>query len=387
MTRNHAAPGTQKRVAVFTAGRADFGPLEPVIDCLRASDAIDLSVIASGTYLDSEHRVIDDLCAPDVVLFEARLQDSTSASLASALGPIGRGVVEALRAHRSEVLLVLGDRWELLAALAASLLSRVPIAHLHGGEVTLGAIDDRVRDAVTKMADLHLCATEAAATRIRAMGEAPDRVVVTGAPGLDRFRLIQLLDSPALAEQLGIDIEHPFALVTYHPPTVGASPGDGARAVFEAVAATTATAVVTYPGADPGADSVIEEIQKAASRYECFHVRPSLGPLYPHAMAHADLMVGNSSSGICEAASFHLPVVNIGTRQQGRERSGNVIDCDESVDAIRYAIRRALDPTFRSALSSLRNIYGDGYASPRVLAAILGMPGGELGPKGSETPV
>ena len=367
-------------VAVFTSSRADAGPLSQVVSALNAEAEAELVVIATGAHLDQRRgRTLDHLPAlttGSLEVVEVDFGEDEPSNLIAAFGPLATGVAEILRRRSVDILVVLGDRWELLPVAGAALLLQVPIAHLHGGEVTEGAIDDRIRHALTKLADLHLCATEDSAGRIRQMGEEAWRVVKTGAPALDRFAGVLPETPDVLAARIGVPLEAPWGIVTYHPPTVDRSlVRERARAVIEAAAGMLGAVVVTYPGSDPGAGAVIEEIERMAAELPNVHAVPNLGDDYPVALASADVMVGNSSSGVIEAASFRLPVVNVGDRQRGRLMPENVVQCEEEDPAsIGAAIARALDPVFKAGLDGLVNPYGDGQAASRVIRALLEAP-------------
>lgn len=362
-------------VAVFTAARSDLGPLGPVIEALDAVPGVDLVVVATGAHLlENRGNTVTgiNVAAAQLERIAVDLPDTDPRTIASAIGPIADGVSSVLARRGIDVFVVLGDRWELLAATSAALIAGIPIVHLHGGELTAGAIDDRIRHAVSKLSDLHCCATEDSARRLRQIGEADDRIVVTGAPGLDRHALVETPTDAELREILGVAIERPLGLVTFHPETVDRSDvAARARSVLEGAARRLGTMVVTYPGVDPGAEAVINTIADVAEEYPNVAIRPHLGRGFSSVLAGIDVMIGNSSSGLWEAASFELPVVDVGDRQAGRLRPGNVVHCSNDPDELSNAIDTALDPQFRASLHDLVNPYGDGRASARVVRAIV----------------
>lgn len=362
---------SSRTVAVLTSTRADAGPLVPVIGALARRTGLDTVVIATGSHLDARRgHTVDELVLPDattVAVVDMGLADETPRSLIRGMGRMADGVGDVLENHEVDILLMLGDRWELLGAAGAALLLQVPIAHLHGGEVTEGALDERVRHAVSKLADLHFCAADAYRLRLLQMGEEAWRIHVTGAPALDRFVEVPREGAREFGERIGAELQAPWGLVTYHPPTVDRGGiRSRARDVFEAAIEQLASVVVTYPGLDPGGEVIIEEIERLADLPDVTAI-PSLGAAYPNALASADVMVGNSSSGLIEAASFCLPVVNVGERQEGRIAPANVIHVGEDRASVTAGIERALDPTFRSSLTDLVNPYGDGHASERIV--------------------
>lgn len=367
------------RVAVFTSSRADLGPLGPVIEQLDADQRIDLTVIATGTHMDQERggRIADISLseASRLSAIPTQVESATPEVLGDVFGEIAAGASHALRDHSTDVVLLLGDRWELLAVAGAALIHDVAIAHLHGGETTEGAVDERIRHAVTKLADLHLCANEDSASRIRQLGEESWRVVVTGAPGLDRIRQVAPLSDDEISELLGRPIRRPLGVVVYHPTTVDrADISRRADAVYHAAAASLGSVIALYPGLDPGADEVIDALQRRELLEPDFATAKNLGESYLPLLCSADVLVGNSSSGIIETASLGLPTVDVGERQHGRLRPANVLHVDENVDDIRGAIAQVLDPGFREKCKSMVNPYGDGQAAERIVEALATAP-------------
>jgi UDP-N-acetylglucosamine 2-epimerase (non-hydrolysing) len=375
----------RRRIAVFTSSRADLGPLGPVIAEMDETPGVETIVIATGTHLVAEFGG----CLADIKVRNGRLRvldvgmDATDPhALGGAFGRIAAGVSSVLAEESVDILVVLGDRWELLAAAGAALLHGVPIAHLHGGESTEGAIDERIRHGITKLSDLHLCATEESARRIRQLGEEPWRIVVTGAPGLDRVRRAEVLDEDAVGQLLGREVIRPLGVVVYHPATVDRQNIEGRAAdLYRAASDMLGTVVIMYPGADPGAAHVIEAIKHSASRANVVACS-TLGDSYLGLLRASDVLIGNSSSGIIEAASLGLPVIDIGDRQSGRQRPSNVLHVAEvGGDALTEALGRALDPEFRAQSAAVKNPYGDGSASPRIVRALLDAPLDQLARK------
>lgn len=369
----------KRRVAVFTSSRADLGPLGPVIAALDDSPDVELVVIATGTHsTESFGGRLGDIRVTGtstVETVDAEIVGTEPADLARASGRITVGVSDVLTSQHIDILVLLGDRWELLAAAAAALLHGVPVAHLHGGETTEGAIDERIRHSITKLADLHLCASVDSARRIRQLGEEPRRIVVTGAPGLDRIADVEPLPDAEIGAILGFEVRRPLGVVVYHPETVDrVDVRERARTIFDVCARRLGAAMALYPGADPGTSSVAAELADAACRHDNFTDVKNLGNRYLSVLAAADVLIGNSSSGIIEAASLSLPVVNIGDRQRGRLRPQNVIDVPNDQEAIDSAIEHACSHQFRAALDGISNPYGDGAAANRILEAILEAP-------------
>jgi UDP-N-acetylglucosamine 2-epimerase (non-hydrolysing) len=361
-------------VAVFASTRADLFPLASVLAALAEASDLDPVLFASGT--TANRAFGDPLAAIDLsgIRVEHLADDLASADRRALAGGgirIGATMTGALERVEPDVLVVLGDRWELLYAIPPALVLGIPIVHLHGGEVTEGAIDDRIRHAISKLADLHCVSTDDAATRLRQLGEPADRIFITGAPSLDRMTEVKPADDAALQAVLGRELVRPLALVTYHPPTAGGSDaGAAATNVLAAVAHTVGTALITHPGLDHGSEEVLAAIAAAVARWPQLVDRPSLGASYLPVLAAADVVVGNSSSGILEAASFGIPVVDVGTRQRGRLRGANVVHVSEDRAAIADAITSCLSGDFRVRARAARNPYGDGRAAPRIVEVV-----------------
>ncbi len=363
-------------VAVFVGTRADLGPLSPVLEVLQAADDVALRVLTGVMY------AADDLVAalpastsPEewraaVVPLAEPMREVTAAAELEQGALISRATGQVLREQGVDVLVVLGDRWELLYVVPPAILLGVPVVHLHGGEVTEGAVDERVRHAVTKLADQHCVASEDAAARLRQLGEPADRIHVTGAPGLDRLAGAVPLPDGELATLVGLGtVERPLALFTYHPPTAqaGAPVGQWAREAAEAALAVCGTVVATHPGMDEGRDEVLMALTELAGREPRLRLVPALGRDYPGVLAASDVVVGNSSSGIIEAATLHVPAVDIGERQRGRLRGDNVVHADEGRAAVEVAVRTALSQDWRARAAAVANPYGTGEASTRIL--------------------
>jgi len=303
------------------------------------------------------------------------LLDSDQASgTIKSMGLAMLGFASYFERVKPDMLLVLGDRYESFCAAAAATVARIPIAHMHGGELTFGAMDDAFRHAITKMSYLHFAATEEYRDRIIRMGEDPSRVFNVGAVGVENIRNLQLLSQEAILDALGIVLKSPFALITYHPATLeSADPVSQIRQLFNALDCFPQLQVVfTKANADPGGRAINTEIDDYVSRHAgSAWSFSSLGYLrYLSLIRFADIVIGNSSSGIIEAPCFGIPVVNIGTRQKGRIRASNVLDCDTESESIRMAITQALDPSFRVACRTAINPYEVSGTANRIAGTI-----------------
>lgn len=365
-----------KTIAVVTVARSDYGIYLPVLRKIAADKKLRLHLIAAGAHLSREFGETVKAIEADGFEIGDRVEmllasDSPEAVAKSmGLGTIGYAQVYS-RLH-PDILLVLGDRFEMHAAVVAALPFKIPVAHIHGGELTFGAMDDSLRHSITKMSHLHFVSTQAYARRLEQMGEEPWRITVSGAPGLDNLRSIKLLGGREFARRFGVRLAAHFLLVTYHPATLEAAPAaEQFRELLAALGQAGHPILFTMANADPGGHDINRMIQAFVKTHPSAQLVANLGTRgYFSAMSLADAMVGNSSSGIIEAASLKLPVVNIGTRQAGRVRGTNVIDVGCSDKEILRGIRRACSREFRQGLSKLTNPYGDGWAAPRIVARL-----------------
>jgi UDP-N-acetylglucosamine 2-epimerase (non-hydrolysing) len=364
-------PEPVRSLAVLTTGRQDWGILRSSCTALRARPSFRLDVVAGGMHLSaSQGQTVDQIRADGFEPARLPWLDDDAATpadvqAARALEAFGGH----LRATTPGAVLLVGDRFETAAAALAATVNRVPIAHLHGGEQSLGAFDDALRHATTKLAHLHLVSHEEHARRVIAMGEDPGSVHVVGAPGLDAAFRPDLLDRDALAAELGVALRPPVVIVTVHPVTLGADPAADVEAVAATMRAVPATYVVTMPNVDPGAERIRADLidTVAAAPSGTAVAVPALGERrYWSLLRVADAMLGNSSSGLIEAPVVGLPAVNVGERQAGRLRWANVIDAPAEADAVIAALRRALDPAFRATARDGAPPLADGRAGERV---------------------
>jgi UDP-N-acetylglucosamine 2-epimerase (non-hydrolysing)/GDP/UDP-N,N'-diacetylbacillosamine 2-epimerase (hydrolysing) len=305
---------------------------------------------------------------------EMLLSSDTGIGVAKSLGLGVIGFADAFAALVPDVVVVLGDRFEILACAQAAALLGIPVAHISGGEVTQGAIDDWIRHCVSKMSELHFVAAEVYRRRVIQLGEAPERVFNVGDPGLDNIKRLQLLSREQLLRELGVAEGAPLLLVTYHPATLGTLPPDEAmQELVDALESLPdATVVMTYPNADMGGRAMAQIGESYAARHPGrVFLFPSLGRLrYLSAMRACDALIGNSSSGIVEAPAMRKPAINIGPRQDGRLKATSIIDCGERRDDIVRAIREALSPVFAQVASATQSLYGDCDASTRIKEAL-----------------
>ncbi len=369
-----------KTIAVVTTGRQDWGILHSTAAAIRAHPGLELRLLVGGTHLSTRHgHTIDDVRAdgfePDVILpwpgdDDATADPPAATQAATTLEAVGT----ALRQAPPDALLLVGDRLETAAAALAATLERVPIIHLHGGEQTLGAFDDALRHAITKLSHLHLVSHEEHAGRVLAMGEDPGSVHVVGAPGLDASVREELPSRADLARDLGLALDAPVVLVTVHPTTLEQDPSAAAKAVVAAMDAVEATYVITLPNADPGGDAVRDLLGVAANGPGRVAVDALGERRYWGLLRIADAMLGNSSSALIEAPAVDLPAVDVGDRQAGRRAGANVLHAPADPRLVADALREALDPATRSRVAAARPALADGRAGQRIADIIAAWP-------------
>jgi UDP-hydrolysing UDP-N-acetyl-D-glucosamine 2-epimerase len=365
-----------RTIAVVTVARSDYGIYLPLLKKLQSDPDVRLLLWASGMHLSPEFGFTVKQIEADGFRVDQRvemlLSSDTPEGIAKSIGLGIIGFAQAYAQSRPDIIVVLGDRFEMYAAALAALPFKIPVAHIHGGEVTEGAIDDALRHSMTKLSHLHFVGTEEYGRRVAQLGEEGWRITVSGALSMDNVRLTRLLDAGELETRFGVHIEPPVLLATFHPATleyeqVGWQTGE----LLAALEASGMRVVFTLPNADTGGRAARQTIEGFIRTHPGAVMVENLGTQgYFSMMALVAAMVGNSSSGIIEAASFRLPVVNIGTRQRGRIRSTNVIDTGYGRDEVLAGIRRATADTFRAGLKDMVNPYGDGHAAKRIVRVL-----------------
>jgi len=365
-----------RTIGVISVARSDYGIYLPVLRRIETEPQLQLLLYASGMHLSPEFGLTvgqiesDGFAIHDRV--EMLLSSDNAEGVAKSMGLGTLGFAQSFGRERPDLLLVLGDRFEMHSAVVAAVAFKIPVAHIHGGELSEGAIDDSLRHSITKLSHLHFVSNEIHARRVMQMGEEPWRILVSGAPSLDNLKATKLLTKQQLEQQFNLKLEAPFLLVTVHPTTL--EPDDTQQHVHDlllALAECGLPTVFTYPNADAQGRMIIESIKEfSANRNDC-QIVANLGTQgWFSLMNLAAAMIGNSSSGLLEAPSFGLPVVNIGSRQRGRLRAQNVIDVGYSRSEIVAGISRAIEPDFRARLAHLVNPYGDGHAADRIVKTL-----------------
>lgn len=309
---------------------------------------------------------------------ECLLSSDSDVGMVKTIGLATLGLADCLGSMRPDLMLVIADRYEMLAPGSAALALRIPAAHIEGGEVSEGAIDDAVRNALTKLSHVHFTSTERARRRVIDMGEEAWRVHCVGAPSLDHLRRSTLRNRAELAAELQMDLTNAPIIVAFHPATMARDTTREAEAVFAALEHVSGRLLFCYPNADAGSRALIERARAFAQKRDNARVFTNLHPVtYWSLLREAKLLIGNSSSGIMEAASFAVPVVDVGIRQRGRERGANVLHVEANADCILQQIKIATYPEFKRPLEGMKNPYGDGHASERIAEVIASVPLGE----------
>ncbi len=369
--------GISKRlnIAVVTTSRADYGLLSPLLSKLQTDEYFELHLIVTGSHLSDKHGMTVKNIIDDNMIISGNVEmtgtDDSAAGICQSISSGFVGFSNIFSQNPTDLLIVLGDRYELIPACISALIYKIPIAHIHGGEVTYGAWDDSIRHSVTKMASIHFPSINLYADRIIQMGEEPDRVYMVGALGMDNILGIPLMTKEELGQFSGADFSREVALMTYHPVTLDdySLAAGQTRVILTALLAAGHLTIITMPNADSGNNAVYDVIQEYLQKHpDNFKFKANLGQkAYLSAMKYARLMIGNSSSGIIESSAFKIPVVNIGDRQAGRFRTLNIIDTECTLEEVSAAISRAASKEFADSLTDIESPYGDGNASGRII--------------------
>jgi UDP-hydrolysing UDP-N-acetyl-D-glucosamine 2-epimerase len=369
----------KRKIAVITTSRADYGHLYWPLRDLSENQNVDLKIVVLGSHLSPEfgntfQEIVNDGFTIDSRI-ECLLSSDSDVGMAKTIGMATLGLADLFGQMRPDLLLLIADRYEMLAPASVALALRIPIAHIEGGEVSEGAIDDAVRNALTKMSHIHFTSTIAARERVIGMGEEEWRVYRAGAPSLDNLRRRTLLSREQVEERLALDLQRPTVLVVYHPMTIARNTLQEVDSLFVALESLTDQTLFCYPNADAGSRALIDRTKSFIGRRGCGKIFTNLDSVtYLSLLRQVDILVGNSSSGIMESASFALPTVNVGLRQQGRERARNVLDADADAIGILEAVSMARTPEFRESLQGMANPYGEGTASEMIVRVLTTVP-------------
>jgi len=369
-----------RTIGVATVARSDYGIYIPILKNILADSDLHLHLIVSGSHLSPEFGLTIKQIENDGFEIGERvemlLSSDTPEGIVKSMGLGMIGFAQAFSHCRPDILVVLGDRFEMHAAAISALPFKIPVVHIHGGEITEGAFDDALRHSITKLSHLHFVSTQEYARRVIQLGEEPWRVVVSGAPGLDNLKTIELISIHELESVYGLPMNPPPLLVTFHPATLEfENTSTHIEELLNALEAFDQPIIFTMPNADTNGRIIKEKMERYVQSHPNTRLIDNLGTrAYFSLMANAAIMVGNSSSGIIEAPSFGLPVVNIGTRQKGRVRGENVIDVGYKQTEIIVGIRMALKPEFLNRISKKVNPYGRGQASRIIVAKLKKIP-------------
>lgn len=362
----------KKRIAIITATRAEYGLLKPLIEELLLDKIIDCKVVVTGTHLLKKYGNTVDYIRKDhipihhMVSIMEEGHNEQCAVIAKAMTAFS----QLYQREKYDAIIVLGDRYELYGICIPAMLYRIPIIHIHGGEKTEGAVDEKIRHSITKMASIHFPSIEEYAKRIIQMGENPKFVHAVGALGIDNILKLPLMQKEVLEKDLGVNFSDNVAIVTFHPVTMDSleCAREQAREVLEALIYSPITSIITMPNSDTGGDEITEIIMEYVEQHpNKMKFVKSLGQLgYLSCLKYASLVIGNSSSGIIETASFKIPTINIGDRQKGRLAPENVIHCKCIRKEIEFAVQKGLGNSFKESIDNCKNPYGDGTAAVRI---------------------
>lgn len=367
-----------KRICIVTATRAEYGLLKPVIDKIYQSEMTELKLVVTGMHLSPEfgltYKEIEEDGYPIDQKIEMLLSSDTPTGITKSMGVALMGFADYFSVNRPDMVVALGDRYEMLMVAAAAMIARIPIAHLHGGEKTEGAVDEAIRHSITKMSQLHFTATEEYRRRVIQLGEQPNRVYNVGALGVENARKVSLLSKEELEHQIGFHFSKPTIIVTYHPVTLEMLTAREQFADILSVIDSHKEISVIFTKANADADGriinqMIDDYVKV-NNDRCV-VYTSLGQRrYLSALQYVDAVLGNSSSGMIEVPSFHIPTINIGDRQRGRACAESVIQCRNAVPEIERALQKALSAEFRKSLTVMQNPYEKEGTSNKIVEII-----------------
>ena len=366
-----------RKICVITGTRAEYGLLRWVMQGVKDDPELTLQVIATGMHLSPEFGLTYREIERDGFQIDRKVEMLTSSDtpvgIAKSMGLGLIGFADALNELRPDLIVVLGDRFEIFAAVAAALVARIPVAHLHGGETTQGAFDEALRHSITKMSHLHFVAAEEYRRRVIQLGEQPERVFLVGGLGIDNIKCLKLLDHAELEASLDFKLGLKNLLITFHPVTLEtATAVDQMAELLAALAELKDTQLIfTLPNADTDGRALIGMVHQFVAQHVNAHAFASLGQLrYLSCIDHVDGVVGNSSSGLLEVPSFKKGTINIGDRQRGRLQAESVINCEPTRQGIAVALEKLYSAEFQASLSQIHNPYGEGGASEKVIKTI-----------------
>lgn len=377
LMRVQAQPDVMRKICVITGTRAEYGLLRWVMQGIKDAPELKLQIIATGMHLSPEFGLTYQEIEQDGFEIDRKVEmltsSDTAVGIAKSMGLGLIGFADALHELQPDLIIVLGDRFEIFAAVSAALVARIPVAHLHGGEATEGLIDEAIRHAITKMSHLHFVAAEAYRQRVIQLGEQPDRVFLVGGLGIDNIKRLRLLDRGALEASLDFKLGPRNLLITFHPVTLEtAIAASQMEELLAALADMEDTHLIfTLPNADTDGRAMIKMVEQFVVQHPNARAYTSLGQLrYLSCVAQVDGVVGNSSSGLTEVPSFNKGTINIGDRQRGRLQAASIINCDPDRESIAVALKVLYSTDFQAGLAQVVNPYGEGGASAAIVSAI-----------------
>jgi GDP/UDP-N,N'-diacetylbacillosamine 2-epimerase (hydrolysing) len=366
-----------RKICIITGTRAEYGLLRWVMQGIKDDPELTLQVIVTGMHLSPEFGLTYHAIEQEGFHIDRKVEMLTSSDtpvgIAKSMGLGLIGFADALNELHPDLIVVLGDRFEIFSAVAAALVARIPVAHLHGGEATEGLIDEAIRHSITKMSHLHFVAAEEYRQRVIQLGEQPERVFLVGGLGIDNIKRLQLLDRAELETSLDFKLGEKSLLITFHPVTLETTTASGQMAeLLAALAELKDTQLIfTLPNADTDGRALIKMVEQFVSKHPNARAYTSLGQLrYLSCISYVDGVVGNSSSSLAEVPSFRKGTINIGDRQRGRLQAASVINCEPTRQSITAALEKLFDTNFQAGLSQVRNPYGEGGASEKITAVI-----------------
>jgi GDP/UDP-N,N'-diacetylbacillosamine 2-epimerase (hydrolysing) len=356
-----------RKICVVTGTRAEYGLLRWVMQGIKDAPELTLQIVATGMHLSPEFGLTYRDIEQDGFHIDRKVEiltsSDTSVGIAKSMGLGLIGFADVFHELKPDLILVLGDRFEIFSAVSAALVARIPVAHLHGGETTSGAYDEALRHSITKMSHLHFIAAEEYRQRVLQLGEQPEQIFLVGSLGVENIKRLNLLSREELEDSLGFKLGKKNLLITFHPVTLDQSSAEEQMSELLAILGELngTELIFTMPNADNGGRGLIKMIESFVEKHSNAHAFISLGQLrYLSCMSHVDAVVGNSSSGLLEAPSFKIGTINIGDRQHGRLQASSVINCAPSREAIKEALNKLYSSNFQSRLQEVINLYGDG---------------------------
>ena len=375
----------KRKICVVTGTRAEYGLLRKLIRTIHESDDLELILVATGMHLSEKfgetYKEIEADGIPITKKIDLNIIDDSPSSLSESTAIGLNGFGNFFNSSRPDLLLILGDRYEILSAVISAMFARIPIAHIHGGELTEGLIDEAIRHSITKFSHIHFTSTEEYKNRVIQLGETPDSVFNVGGMGVDAIKSLELIDKRKLEDALQITFRKRNLLITFHPVTLEQSTSaDQMRELIKALSSQEDTSLIfTMPNADTDGRVIFDLIDEFVQKNDFAYAFKSLGQLrYLSCIPHVDAVIGNSSSGLTEVPTFKKPTINIGDRQKGRIMARSIISCEPLCSDIKISIKKIYEKDFKESIKKVENPYGDGGSSQKILKILRSIELGNL---------